>query len=74
VAFTMQESITLQGWTNAASRGGYGTGTAWAGLTAATFEDSGSPRTFTVRATQSMTARPKTFLRLKLDRITIIND
>lgn len=70
VAFTLQESATLQSWSNAASRSGYGSGSAWTGTTAASAEDAGSPRTVTIRGTQSISARPKAFLRLKLDKVS----
>lgn len=73
VAFTVQESTSLQTWPSVASRGGYGVGTLWSGTTAATVEDTGSPRTVTVRGSQSIAARPRTFLRLKLDKISTGN-
>ncbi len=69
VRFTVHESTTLAGWTQIATRTGYGTGSLWTGTVFASISDSGSPlRTVIVPASQPSTASTERFLRLTLEK------
>jgi hypothetical protein len=70
VKFTVQESVSMGSWTNLATRGGYASGSSWAGISASNVIETGTPlKSVTVPGSVRLSGRPKVMMRMKYELI-----